>query len=155
MPKLANTTTQIFQAIVGGLIATLLMTGMMLMAPKMGMPEMNVGAMLANMIGASERLGWAMHFMVGIGFAFVYCLVIRNKLPIRNNLISGLIFGIMVFIFAQIMMYGMTAVELMSSQSSGEVAIENAYWKGIMGSLMGHMLYGFCLGYFIRKENHS
>lgn len=45
------------RALIAGLLGTVAMTVMMLMAPLMGMPEMNIGKMLAGFMGISVVLG--------------------------------------------------------------------------------------------------
>ncbi len=60
-------------AVVSGLVATAIMTGMMTMAPTMGMPKMDMPALLGSMFGApgNKMMGLVMHFMMGIIFAVI------------------------------------------------------------------------------------
>jgi hypothetical protein len=57
------------RAILAGLAATAVMTLIMLMAPLMGMPEMNIGKMLSGFMGVPTFIGWASHFMIGVVLA--------------------------------------------------------------------------------------
>lgn len=128
------------KTMVGGLVATAAMTALMLMAPMMGMPEMNIGAMLAGMLGVPTTLGWVMHVMIGILFAFGYTYLAGPRLPIQQPFLRGMVYGLVVFLFAQIMLFGMGAMGLMpnSPMENSELAL--------LGSLMGHLVYGGVLG---------
>ena len=68
----------IFGAIIAGLLGTLVMTLLMVMAPRMGMPKMDIIGMLGTMFTASEGtarvLGALAHFMMGVIFAIIYAL---------------------------------------------------------------------------------
>lgn len=75
--------------LVGGLVATGAMTLLMLVAPMMGMPPMNMGAMLGGMLGTSATVGWMMHFMIGIVFTAVYAYFFNPRLPIQNPVVRG------------------------------------------------------------------
>jgi len=59
------------RAIVAGLAGTAVMTALMLMAPMMGMPPMNIGKMLGSMMGGITTLGWVAHFMFGTVLAVI------------------------------------------------------------------------------------
>ena len=52
------------RAVLAGLAGTAVMTMLMLLAPRMGMPPMNVGAMLGSVMGGNTTFGWVAHFMI-------------------------------------------------------------------------------------------
>jgi uncharacterized membrane protein YagU involved in acid resistance len=135
------------KTIIGGIVATLAMTMLMMVAPMMGMPKMNTGEMLGGMMGGSVILGWMIHFVIGIIFAYAYLYLVNKKLKIANNLLRGAIYGFIIFIFAQIMMAGMGAMGIAPEMPKENMAMM------IVGSIMGHLLYGTVLGAFIKKEN--
>lgn len=135
------------KTILGGIVATLAMTMLMLMGPKMGMPKMNTGEMLGGMMGLPEAVGWMMHFMIGIIFAYAYLFLLNSRLPITNNYVRGGIYGFIVFIFAQIIMAMMGAMGMMPEMPKDNMAMM------IVGNIMGHIVYGIVLGAFIKKEN--
>jgi uncharacterized membrane protein YagU involved in acid resistance len=135
----------ITKTITGGIVATAAMTVITMVAPMMGMPKMNIPQMLAGMLGGSIVLGWMMHLIIGITFAFAYVYLLNNRLKIANNLFRGAIYGAIVFVFAQIMMAGMGIVGLMPPSPSGIMPLM------IVGSLMGHLVYGIVLGAFVAR----
>ena len=134
------------KAIIGGIVATIAMTLLMMAGPRMGMPKMDAAAMLGGMMGGSLVLGWMMHFGIGIIFAYGYIYLLNNKLPIANNYLRGAVFGLITFVFAQIMMLGMGAMGVMPAIPNDNMGMM------IMGSIIGHTLYGIVLGAFIKKE---
>ena len=127
------------KTILAGLVATAAMTVLMIMAPMMGMPKMNIGAMLGGMMGMSATVGWVMHFIIGVIFALGYTYVIGNKLPIQSPLVRGMVYGFIVFVVAQVMMFIMGSMGMMPAPS-GDATM------AMIGSLMGHLVYGAVLG---------
>ena len=127
------------KTIIGGLVATGAMTLLMVMAPLMGMPEMNIGAMLAGMMGVPTAVGWLMHFIIGTVFALGYVYVVGSKLPIHQPILRGMVYGILVFVGAQLMFFTMRSMEVMPAQTGNALL-------SMMGSLMGHLLFGGVLG---------
>ena len=61
--------TKIQQSVISGIVATIVMTLLMVLGGAMGMPKMNPPDMLSGMIGVPVAMGWAIHFMIGIIFA--------------------------------------------------------------------------------------
>lgn len=137
--------TKIIQIIKGGVIATGIMTMVMLMAPLMGMPEMQIGKMLAGFFHLPVAVGWTMHFMIGIMLATAYVLFARSLLP-GNNLIKGLLFTLIPFLMAQLVVMPMMGAGVFSSNTGAPVMM-------VMGSLLGHLIYGAALGITTKSEN--
>lgn len=137
--------TKIIQIIKGGVIATGIMTMVMLMAPLMGMPEMQIGKMLAGFFHLAVAVGWTMHFMIGIMLATAYVLFARSLLP-GNNLIKGLLFTLIPFLMAQLVVMPMMGAGVFSSNTGAPVMM-------VMGSLLGHLIYGAALGITTKSEN--
>ena len=92
--------TKISKSILGGIVGTIIMSFVMMIAPMMGMPKMSPPDMLAGMMGMPVMVGWVMHFMIGIIFALAYTYLFAPKVKIGNLLVKGAVFGFVVFIFA-------------------------------------------------------
>jgi len=114
------------------------MTIVMMIAPMMGMPKMSPPDMLAGMMGMPVIVGWVMHFMIGIIFAFGYTYLFAPKVKINNLFVKGAVFGFVVFIFAQIMMAIMGAMLPMPK-------MEGSMMLMMIGSIMGHIIYGMAV----------
>ncbi|TAK55078.1 MAG: DUF2938 family protein [Bacteroidetes bacterium] len=135
----------LFKAVIAGLVATFAMTLLMIMAPMMGMPEMNIGKMLGMFMGMPEFLGWAGHFMIGAILAIIYVYVFAQKLP-GGNVLRGVLFGFIPWLIAQLMMNPMMGAGIFASNTPDPVAM-------VMGSLMGHIVYGAVLGAIYRVKS--
>ena len=128
------TTFRIGKAIVAGLAGTVAMTALMLMAPAMGLPPMNIGAMLGSMMGGSAVLGWIAHFMVGAILALAFAALFAARLP-GPPALRGMAYGVVPWLAAQLVVMPMMGAGFFS----GSLA-------AALGSLMGHLVYGAVLG---------
>lgn len=130
--------TKIQKSILAGIIGTAIMTVVMMVAPMMGMPKMSPPEMLSGMLGMPVFVGWIMHFMIGIMFAFAYTYLCIFKHKISNIWLKGAVFGVIAFIFAQIMMAIMGMMMPMP-------AMEGSIMLTMIGSLMGHIIFGMAV----------
>lgn len=137
-------------AIIAGLVSTLVISAMMAMGPRMGMPEMDMPAMLGSMFGAppNKALGWVMHLMLGALFAIVYALLFP---VVGGNIIAlGAVFGVAHWLVVGLVMGMMPMMH--AGIRSGEVAEPGVYMlrqggaMGFVGGLMGHIVYGLVVG---------
>lgn len=128
------TNLSIIRAALAGLVGTTAMTGLMLAAPMMGLPPMNIGEMLGSMMGGVTALGWAAHFMIGTGFAVGYAGVLARRLP-GPPVARGMLFALAPWLMAQVVVMPMMGAGFFS----GSVL-------AAMGSLMGHLVYGAVIG---------
>jgi uncharacterized membrane protein YagU involved in acid resistance len=142
-------TNKLGRSILAGVIATAVMTGMMFMAPMMGLPKMNIPQILSGMLGVSILIGWMMHFMIGIIFAIVYVYLFNPRVHIHNGAGKGLVYGIVVFVFAQIMMFLMSKMMPMPASS-----METNMVLMMVGSLIGHLVFGLLLGLLVPVEEN-
>lgn len=130
--------TKIQKSILAGIIGTAIMTVVMMVAPMMGMPKMSPPEMLSGMLGMPVFVGWIMHFMIGIMFAFAYTYLCIFKHKISNIWLKGAVFGIIAFVFAQIIMVIMGMMMPMP-------AMEGSMMLTMIGSLMGHIIFGMAV----------
>ena len=126
------------KAVAAGLAGTLAMTMLMLMAPMMGMPDMNIGKMLAGFMGIPDAMGWIAHFMIGTILALIYVYVFSSKLP-GNGIVRGAIFSLIPWFVQQIMVFPMMGSGIFASNTPAPMLM-------VVGSLMGHIVYGAVLG---------
>ncbi len=139
-------TSKIKQALLGGISGTAVMTIVMMIAPMMGMPKMSPPAMLSMMMGFPIIVGWMMHFMIGIIFAIAYAFVFINLVKkVSNNILKGAIFGMAVFIFAQIMMAIMGMMFPMQP-------MEGSMMLMMVGSIIGHIIFGITVALFVKEQ---
>jgi uncharacterized membrane protein YagU involved in acid resistance len=139
---------KILQAIKGGIIATLVMTMVMFVAPYMGLPKMNPAAMLSMMMGVPLFVGWILHFMIGTIFAFSYVILANPALKkVTNKLAKGVIFGVFAFIMAQI------AMPIMGAMFGGMSAPAGNMTLMMIGSIIGHIVFGIVVVFTVKLHD--
>ncbi|TAK33301.1 MAG: hypothetical protein EPO40_00500 [Myxococcaceae bacterium] len=122
-----------------GLAGTAAMTMLMLAAPRMGLPAMNIGHMLGSVMGGLDALGWMAHVMIGVGLAMGYA-VAAQRLP-GHGALRGTLYGVAPWLMAQLVV-----MPLMGAGLFGGSAL------GAMGSLMAHLVYGAIVGAIVDAE---
>ncbi|MCY7408823.1 MAG: hypothetical protein LH473_00990 [Chitinophagales bacterium] len=137
---------KITQPIIGGIVATVAFSLETIIAPFMGLPKMSPPEMLSTMMGVSIALGWIMHFMVGIIFAFAYAfLFIKVVKKVSNNILKGAIFGLAVFIIAQIFI---AIIGLLMPMPP----MEGSMMLVIIGSFIAHIIFGIVVALFVKEQ---
>lgn len=136
----------IIGAIVAGLVGTAVISILMAMGPRMGMPRMAIWELLGSMFNkdGNNALGWVMHFVAGVVFAILYAALWAAGIG-SATLVSGIVFGAVHFLIAGLMMGGMprlhAGIKAGTVQAPG-VLMLNAGVMGFMGGLIGHVVYG-------------
>jgi uncharacterized membrane protein YagU involved in acid resistance len=124
------------------------MTMIMYAAPMMGMPKMDIAAMLGSMLNGGQMpqpssgswlIGMMMHFVNGtIIFPLIYAYVLYRVLP-GAPWLKGLTWGVILWLLAQLMVMPMMGMGFFSSNAPQAL-------MAVMGSLLGHVIYGVVLG---------
>ena len=123
------------------------MTMVMMMAPKMGMPKMDIVGMLGSMFSAESNrmVGMIMHFMMGIVFAIIYALLWNAGIG-TVSLLWGAIFGMVHWLISGVMMGGMSmmhaGVKAGTVNAPGVYMTNNGGMMAFMGGLIGHVIFG-------------
>jgi hypothetical protein len=117
--------------IVAGVVGTLVMTMVMVMAPKMGMPEMDIVGMLSDKLGKGNKtIGWVAHLMMGIVFVFVY-----TYFGFPTTVVSAVIYGAVHWLVVGLMM------GVMPGMDGGFYMTKNGGMMAFAGGLIGHVLF--------------
>lgn len=126
-----------------GLVATAAMTALLLIEPSVGLPKIAMGQIVSTSLGLATAsltigpmLGWVIHFLVGILLAVIYAAFFSGRLP-GSPLVRGLIYGLLVFLVAQLVFMPLAGIGLFSR---GDLEL-------IAGSLLGHFVYGGLTGW--------
>ncbi len=134
-------------AIVAGLVGTIIISMVMIMAPKMGMPKMAIWEMLGSMFSpdGNVALGWVIHLMMGIIFGIVYAALWAIGIG-SATVISGAIFGIVHWLIVGVMMSAIpmlhAGIKAGSVSAPGVFMLNNGGMMAFMGGLMGHVIFG-------------
>jgi hypothetical protein len=139
----------ILSAVIAGAVASLVFSMILAVAPKMGMPKMDIVSLLGSMFGKpNQALGWMMHLMMGIVFALIYAFLWSAGIG-GATWVGGLIFGVVQWLVVGMVM-GMIPM-LHVGIKSGAVKVpglwmtNNGGVMAFMGGLVGHMIFGTVL----------
>ena len=131
------------RAAAAGLIGTAVMTALLLIEPSVGLPEIAMGQILSTSLGSTSAhlsigpaVGWLINFVIGMALSLVYAAFFVGRLP-GNALLRGSIFGVIVFLIAQVTFMPLTGGGVFSG---GDVQM-------LAGSLLGHLVYGGVMGW--------
>ena len=127
------------KAILGGVVGTALMTLMMyFVAPMMMGQRMDIAKMLGSMMGNSWMMGMVAHIINGtVVFPLIYVFLLYKFLP-GAPWLKGTLWGVVLWLLAQVVVMPMMGGGMFSSQMGGMMAAG--------GSLVGHVIYGAALG---------
>ena len=137
----------IIGAIVAGLAGTIVMSMILAMAPRMGMPKMDIVGMLGSMFNkdGNTRLGWGMHLMNGVIFAIIYAALWGFGVG-SAMWVNGLVFGAVHWLIAGLMMGGVpmmhAGVKAGTVKAPGLYMTANGGMMSFVGGLIGHAVYG-------------
>ena len=145
-------------AIIAGIVGTIVMTMIMVMAPKMGMPKMDIVGLLSSMFSAESNrmVGMIMHLMMGVVFAIVYALLWNAGIG-AVSLWWGAIFGAVHWLISGMMMGGMSmihaGIKAGTVKAPGFFMMNNGGMMAFMGGLIGHVIFGLVValvyGWFV------
>ena len=131
------------RAIAAGAIGTGVMTALWLVEPSIGLPKIAVGQLLSTAMSVSVAQwsagpagGWTIHLIVGTALAVVYDALFAGRLPGRPA-VRGAIYGVIVFFAAQIVFMPLVGGGFFSN---GDIEL-------LIGSLLGHLVYGVVVGW--------
>ena len=142
--------SEVLIAILGGLVGTTLMTGMMLGGKLVGLPAIDVHGILGYVSQPDRRtaLGYVMHWVLGAGFAIPYVLLF-NMIP-GNPILLGAAFGAVhwvlvggMFAFAPMFHAGIKAGTV---KETGAYMTKSLGVIGFFGGLIGHVVFGITVG---------
>lgn len=137
----------IIGALVAGLVGTVVMTMLMIMAPKMGLPKMDIVGLLGSMVDKSgnQALGWILHLMMGAVFAVIYAAAWSAGIG-SVSVGSGLLFGAIHWLVVGLMMGGVpmlhAGVKAGTVKAPGVYMLSDGGVMAFIGGLMGHVVYG-------------
>jgi hypothetical protein len=119
------------RTILGGVIGTIIMTLMMyFVSPVMTGHRMDIAASLGSMMWDNWYLGMMAHVALGAGvFPLVFAYIMYGVLP-GAPWLKGLLWGLILWLMAQVVVMPMMGEGIFSSRMGGMPAA--------MGSLIGH-----------------
>jgi uncharacterized membrane protein YagU involved in acid resistance len=130
------------RAALAGLVATAVMTALWLVEPQLGLSRLAVGNILSSLLAVVTAygsvgpvVGWTIHLVVGVTLSLVYAAAFVGRLP-GPPVTRGLLYGLVIFLFAQLVFVPLVGG---GAFSKGDPSM-------LIGSLIGHLVYGGLLG---------
>ena len=130
--------TNLKNGFLAGFIATAVLSALMVAKGVMGvMPELDIAAMLAMMMGAPLTVGWLARFMIGTlawggGFAVLY-----DAIPGGSAIVKGIVFGVAAWLAMMI--------AVMPMAGAGIFGMNFGIMAPVM-TLVLHIIFGAVLG---------
>jgi len=130
----------IFKGVIAGLVATIVLSALMMLKSKMGiLPQLDPIGMMAGMMGGDRSMGWVAHFVIGTavwggGFALLY-----DSIPGGSSILRGIVFGIAGWLIMMI------AVMPMAGAGMFGMGLGIGVMAPLM-TLMLHIIFGAVLG---------
>ncbi len=137
--------TNLTRALIGGFVGSVLFTLMGLyMAPNIIGQQMDVGKLLAPVIGGSDQLGAIVHFLNGtIAFPLAYLALGYERLP-GPGWLRGALFLIPLYLLAMVVVMPLLGQGFF---------FENG--PKAMVALIGHIVFGVAMGAIIGRPANS
>lgn len=130
--------TRIGPGILAGFIATLVLSGLMVMKAMMGvMPEMDVAQMLGTMMHAGPGMGWAGHFFIGTVMWGILFAVLGDHLPGNSYWQRGVVFGLGAWLLMMIMVMPMAGAGMFGLRMGQMIPVMTAMLHMIFGAVLG------------------
>ncbi|MGE0852612.1 MAG: DUF6789 family protein [Hyphomicrobiaceae bacterium] len=133
------TGANVLKGMVAGFVATVVLSGLMVMKAMMGvMPELDVISMLTTMMGASSPIaGWLAHFAIG---AFVWgglFALLEPSLPGQSHWVRGVVFGIGAWILMMIAVMPMAGAGMFGMSLGMMAPVMTLGLHVIFGAVLG------------------
>lgn len=120
-----------------GLVATVVLSLIMMMKAAMGlMPELDVIAMLAGMMGGSEAIGWIAHFAIGVMWGLLFA-AIAPTLPGDSHWVKGALFLLGPWLVMMVVLMPMAGAGLFGMNMGIMAPIMTLVLHLIFGAVMG------------------
>ena len=137
----------IIGAIIAGLTGTIAMSIMMSIAPRMGMPVMDIVGLLSTLFNknGNRTFGWVMHLMMGTIFALIYAGLWSVGVGTPSWL-GGMVFAAGQWLVAGLVMGGVpmmhAGVKAGTVMAPGIYMMKNGGMMAFAGGLLGHLVFG-------------
>ncbi|RMF08675.1 MAG: DUF2938 family protein [Alphaproteobacteria bacterium] len=125
--------------IIAGLIATAVLSVLMLLKGMMGMmPDLNVIQMLAGMMGRGALMGWIAHFTIGAIYGLVFAQIAGGGTT-GTAVARGVVLGVVGWLAMMIVLMPMAGggVFGLAMPSGVMVPIATLMLHGIFGAVLG------------------
>ena len=129
------------RGILGGIVATAVMSALMLMKSAMGvMPQLDVIQMMSMMMGVVPGVAWVAHFMIGAMWGLLFALA-YNAIPGGSALVKGMLFGVGAWLAMMVMVMPMAGAGFFGMKMGLMAPMMTLVLHLVFGAVMG-LVYG-------------
>jgi hypothetical protein len=141
-------------AILGGLVATILLSALIFLAPTLGFPFIDFARLMGGLFSRHEEvafwLGFWIFFLPGVLIYPPLLIAVWLKLPgpaigFWGGLLRGLILGLVLWILSGLLLPFVAQLNQLHVEDPGFFALDTGL-LGAAGLLLGHLAYGIALG---------
>ena len=126
--------------IIAGLIATVVLSALIMIKAQMGvMPDLDVIALLAAMMGTGAATGWVLHFLIGAGYGVIFSRISRSDTR-RRAMTKGILLGLAGWVAMMILLLPVMGKGLFGLSMPSETMLVP------LATLMLHAVFGAVLG---------
>lgn len=152
-PTVLQPKPSIVLAVLGGLVATLLLSALIYVGPVLGFPFINIPLLVGGMfVGKAQPafwIGYWVFFVVGVGvfaplLALLWTFLPGNSTSFGGALLKGLIWGGLLWVVGGVLLPAFYAVNVLADEGLSNPGFF-AYRLGALGAaslLLGHLAYG-------------
>ena len=137
----------ILSAVISGIVASLVFSIVLTMAPRMRLPKMDIVDLLGSMFSGKSNpvLGWMMHLMMGMVFALIYAFLWSRGIG-AATWTGGLVFGAVHWLIVGVIMAMIpmmhAGIKSGAVPAPGMWMTNNGGLMAFIGGLVGHMIFG-------------
>lgn len=137
------------KGLLAGLLATIVLSVLMVMKAKMGvMPALDLPTMIAGMVGSPNEpmVGWVVHVFIGVVLYGVAMAFFDSRLPGNSSVVHGVLLGVIGWLVMMIALMPMVGAGLFGMN------------LGIMAPMMTlvlHLIFGAVLGWSYGRGRKS
>lgn len=133
--------------IYAGVIATAAMTAVLALVPLTGLQQVNLASLFGSNAIGWMILGWIVHFIIGIAYAFIYKMFINEYLPIESNIARGMVFGIILFVFSTMAVLTINLLGFVSWNMKESMSL------AAFGYILAFIVYGAVVGGMLKRHS--
>jgi len=126
------------RGIVAGLVATVVLSLIMILKAAVGLlPQVNIVALLATLLGAPMLIGWLAHFVIGALLWGIIFALIYPQLPGRGTGAKALVFSVAAWLAMMIVFMPATGAGFFGWAIGPPAAVATLVLHLIWGAILG------------------
>ena len=129
---------KIVKGMIAGFVATVVISLLMMMKSAMGlMPELDIIAMLSDMMRGGRVMGWAAHFMIGTVIWGGLFVLLAPSLPGGSLRLKGVLFGVGAWVLMMVAFMPMAGAGVFGMEFGMDAQVMTLVLLVIYGAVLG------------------